>query len=296
MPTRWIHPNWMYEFRCNEQVWEQAHQQHSSNTAYVIHEFADCCREETPSSEPGDWVWLSTGDLHIMEECRKPAHRYNSPFKILKRINKVTYKLNLPRHSHLAPFLFCLMYETSNTRPPLRTHPHHPTCTPWHWRGTSIHGAKNPRLMPERGNSSAMAHWMGGRRTWRKKQNSGPWCARPYVMSRVPCTPPVPPRSLDQLQRYTPVHYYSHTVFKDSLPPVNCKVSSLCLYQSIPSLAIVIVVLVFGSCFAFHVFFCSLVHFMLVAYHLTFACFLTMLLSYVLDHPVSIIKLYIYNI
>ena len=80
----------------SEQVWEETHQR--IETALQRHkEQADRRRGPTPVYQPGDRVWLAAKDFRTTEgSCRKLQPKYIGPFKIVKRINDVTYRLDLP--------------------------------------------------------------------------------------------------------------------------------------------------------------------------------------------------------
>ncbi|KAL0151195.1 hypothetical protein M9458_053386, partial [Cirrhinus mrigala] len=65
--------------------------------------FADVRRRPVPAYQPGDQVWLSTHDLRLRQPCRKLSPRYIGLFKILRRINDVTFQLQLPPRYRIHP-------------------------------------------------------------------------------------------------------------------------------------------------------------------------------------------------
>ncbi|KAL0204357.1 hypothetical protein M9458_002375, partial [Cirrhinus mrigala] len=84
--------HWFWE---SERVWDSAH--HHLQRAVRHHKrFADVRRRPGPTYQPGDRVWLSTCDLRLRQPCRKLSPRYIGPFKILRRINDVTFQLQIP--------------------------------------------------------------------------------------------------------------------------------------------------------------------------------------------------------
>lgn len=79
-------------------MWDRAHQSLElvmANTKC----FEDCQQSDAPEYCPGNHVWLSTCDLHHLPSFRKLNTHYVRSFKIIKQVNPVTYKLNLPHHT-----------------------------------------------------------------------------------------------------------------------------------------------------------------------------------------------------
>uniref|UniRef100_A0A8K9V225 Gypsy retrotransposon integrase-like protein 1 n=1 Tax=Oncorhynchus mykiss TaxID=8022 RepID=A0A8K9V225_ONCMY len=64
---------------------------------------ADRHRSEAPVFVPGDRVWLSTRNLPLRLPCRKLGPQCVGPFKVLRRINEVCYRLQLPSYYRINP-------------------------------------------------------------------------------------------------------------------------------------------------------------------------------------------------
>uniref|UniRef100_A0A8C5QDX2 Integrase catalytic domain-containing protein n=1 Tax=Leptobrachium leishanense TaxID=445787 RepID=A0A8C5QDX2_9ANUR len=59
---------------------------------------ADRHRRPAPVYQVGDRVWLSSRNIKLLVPSMKLAPRYIGPYKILRRINPVSYALALPSH------------------------------------------------------------------------------------------------------------------------------------------------------------------------------------------------------
>uniref|UniRef100_A0A8C5PIT9 Gypsy retrotransposon integrase-like protein 1 n=1 Tax=Leptobrachium leishanense TaxID=445787 RepID=A0A8C5PIT9_9ANUR len=88
---------------------------------------ADRHRRPAPVYQVGDRVWLSSRNIKLLVPSMKLAPRYIGPYKILRRINPVSYALALPSHirihnvfhvSLLKPLL-CNRYTKARVPPPL---------------------------------------------------------------------------------------------------------------------------------------------------------------------------------
>uniref|UniRef100_W5LUZ2 Integrase catalytic domain-containing protein n=1 Tax=Astyanax mexicanus TaxID=7994 RepID=W5LUZ2_ASTMX len=89
-------------FEQSERAWEQTHTR-LGLAVRCQKEQADRHRGDTLTFIPGDRVWLSTKDLKLRLPCKKLSPRFVGPFKILRRINQVTYRLELPRQYKISP-------------------------------------------------------------------------------------------------------------------------------------------------------------------------------------------------
>ncbi len=68
-----------------------------------VKEQADRRRRAGPRLSPGQWVWLSTRNLRLHRPCKKLNPRYVGPFKILRQITPVSYRLVLPANYRISP-------------------------------------------------------------------------------------------------------------------------------------------------------------------------------------------------
>ncbi|KAI2645252.1 Transposon Tf2-6 polyprotein [Labeo rohita] len=88
--------------RRSERVWDSAHVR--LQRAVRVQEMqANRRRRPHPPYQPGQRVWLSTRDIKLRLPSRKLSPRYVGPFKILRRINEVTYQLELPANYRISP-------------------------------------------------------------------------------------------------------------------------------------------------------------------------------------------------
>ncbi|KAI2650192.1 Transposon Tf2-9 polyprotein [Labeo rohita] len=86
----------------SEETWNQAHV-HLQRAVRRLVEQADCHRRRNPAYESGQWVWLSTKNHRLQQSCRKLNPRYVGPFKIIRQITPVSFRLALPAQYKISP-------------------------------------------------------------------------------------------------------------------------------------------------------------------------------------------------
>ncbi len=86
----------------SEETWNEAHV-HLQRAVRRTREQADRRRRANPNYHPGQWVWLSTRDLRLRLPCKKLSPRYVGPFKILREITPVSFRLALPSNYRISP-------------------------------------------------------------------------------------------------------------------------------------------------------------------------------------------------
>ncbi|KAI2645110.1 Transposon Tf2-9 polyprotein [Labeo rohita] len=86
----------------SEETWNQAHV-HLRGAVRRTQTQADRRRRPNPPYQPGQWVWLSTRDLRLRQPCKKLTPRYVGPFKIVKQITPVSFRLALPAEYRISP-------------------------------------------------------------------------------------------------------------------------------------------------------------------------------------------------
>ncbi|XDV24073.1 hypothetical protein PO909_028351 [Leuciscus waleckii] len=86
----------------SEETWNNAHV-HLQRAVRRVREQADRLRRRGPDYTPGQWVWLSSRDLRLRLPSKKLSPRYVGPFKILRQITPVSYRLALPSSYRISP-------------------------------------------------------------------------------------------------------------------------------------------------------------------------------------------------
>ncbi|KAL0163818.1 hypothetical protein M9458_039571, partial [Cirrhinus mrigala] len=89
-------------FQSSEETWNQAH---VHLRGAIRHTQLQANRRRRPDHpyEPGQWVWLSTRDLRLRLPSKKLSPTYVGPFKIVKQITPVSFRLELPPEYRISP-------------------------------------------------------------------------------------------------------------------------------------------------------------------------------------------------
>ncbi|KAL0162424.1 hypothetical protein M9458_041820 [Cirrhinus mrigala] len=86
----------------SEDTWDAAHV-HLQQAVRRTTTQADRRRRANPAYQPGQWVWLSSRDLRLHLPSKKLSPRYVGPFKIIKQITPVSFRLELPTNYRISP-------------------------------------------------------------------------------------------------------------------------------------------------------------------------------------------------
>ncbi|KAI2649902.1 Transposon Tf2-8 polyprotein [Labeo rohita] len=100
-------------FQRSEETWDRAHV-HLQGAIRRYQEQANRSRRPNPAYEPGQWVWLSTRDLRLRLPCKKLSPRYVGPFKIIKQITPVSYRLELPAEYRISPTFHVSLFKPAD--------------------------------------------------------------------------------------------------------------------------------------------------------------------------------------
>ncbi len=95
------------------EIWNTAHV-HLQRAIRRVKEQADHHRRSGPAYTPGQWIWLSTRNLHLRLPCKKLNPKYAGPFKIIRQTTPVSYCLALPSNYRISP-----TFHVSLLKPPV---------------------------------------------------------------------------------------------------------------------------------------------------------------------------------
>lgn len=98
-------PSVTERLRCSEETWNYAHT-HLQHAVRRPEQQANHHQRPSPEYAVGQWVWVSTRDLHLRLPCRKLSRRYVGPFKIIKQITPVSFQTCLLFIMFLPLFMF----------------------------------------------------------------------------------------------------------------------------------------------------------------------------------------------
>uniref|UniRef100_A0A3B3DPC6 Gypsy retrotransposon integrase-like protein 1 n=1 Tax=Oryzias melastigma TaxID=30732 RepID=A0A3B3DPC6_ORYME len=116
-------------FRRCEETWEAAHTQ-LRHAVRRTQEQADRRRREGPTLTPGQWVWLSTRDLRLGLPCKKLSPRFVGPFKVIKQITPVSFRLQLPPEYRISPTFHVSLLKPASDPHHMDTRPEPPGTPP----------------------------------------------------------------------------------------------------------------------------------------------------------------------
>ncbi len=160
---------------------------HLQRAVHRTRDQANRRRRANPNYQPGQWVWVSTRDLRLRLPCKKLSPRYVGPFKIIRQITPVSFRLAylLITVSH-PPFMSLAQARWWSERrggPRRGWWPEGPSHH--RWRPGGISGQRNPGLSSS-GQSSPVPHGLGGVRSGRTVLGQCWGYPRPFTYHRLP--------------------------------------------------------------------------------------------------------------
>ncbi len=167
----------------SEGTWNDVHV-HLQRAVRRTRKQANRHRRPNPNYQPVQWVWLSTWDLRLRLPCKKLNPRYVGPFKIIRQITPVSFRLTLPYLTHLSCLFAQARWWSERSGGPRRGWwPEGPSHR--RWRSGGLPGPRTPGLSSS-GQIPPVSRGLGGVRSGGTVMGQCWWYPRPFTYHWLP--------------------------------------------------------------------------------------------------------------